>query len=441
MSAEFSDSQLIVAIASAVGPAGVGVVRLSGEGAQECLQALTRRPLGPPRQMTVRTVHDPDGGDILDRALVWWSRSPASYTGEDMAEVHTHGSPVILDAVVEACCLLGARVAEPGEFTRRGLLNGKLGIMEAEAVLAAIEATSAAGARAAARMMTGDLGESLGGLRVTLISMAATVEAAIDYPEDVEVDGDEELASKLRAIAADLQRMAGRVRDARRLIRGVDVAIVGPANSGKSTLFNRLLGEDRAIVHPAPGTTRDVVSGEALVNGVLVRLHDTAGLREVDEAVEGEGIRRAADLHQRAAVVLYVMDATCPEAGGLRAEDVLVINKQDRSVVLGVPGRVEPAWPVSALRGDGVDALLEHLGVLVGVKAGPGAALWTTRQGEAATAAARHLTEAARQIAASEHGPGAFEIGEALRDLDELLGIDPTEAVLDDLFSRFCVGK
>ena len=441
MAATPSDSQLIVAIASGAGPAGVGVVRLSGTGTRECLEALTGQPLSAPRQMAVRTVRHPSSGDILDRALVWWARAPASYSGEDMAEIHTHGSSVIMEAVVEACCDLGARVAEPGEFTRRGLLNGKIGFVEAEAVLAAIEATSEAGARAAARMMTGDMGRALADLRDSLVSTAATVEAALDYPEDVDVDEDETLAANLESIAADLRQMASRVKDARRLIRGVDVAIVGPPNSGKSTLFNRLVGEDRAIVHSLPGTTRDVVSGEALVDGVLVRFHDTAGLREVDEAVEGEGIRRAVRLRRRVAVVLYVVDATRPAAGDPHDGDLLVINKQDLSNVRSVPGCSEPAWPISALDGEGVAALQTQIGKLVGVRAGSGTALWTTRQGVAASAAAHHLTEASRQIAAAEHGPCAFEIGEALRALDDLLGIDPAEAVLDELFSRFCVGK
>jgi len=381
-----------------------------------------------------------DGG-LLDRSLVWWARAPASYTGEEMAEVHTHGSQVILESVVDACCHLGARVAEPGEFTRRGLLNGKISVLEAEAVLAAIESTSEAGARAAARTMSGDLGNVLAGVRGDLLSLAATLEAALDYPEDIEAEEDERIAARLRDMAGDMRRMASGVLQARRLIHGVDVAIVGPANSGKSTLFNRLLGEDRAIVHPQPGTTRDVVTGEAFVSGVLVRFHDTAGFRDVREPVEGEGIRRAADRRRDAAVALYVVDASAPELAEPSPGDVLVINKQDLSECRELPGHAGRTWPVTALTGEGVDALREHVGEQVGSKGGQGAALWTTRQAGAAKRAGAHLSEAARQMDIAEHGPAAFELGEALRALDELLGIDPTEAVLDELFSRFCVGK
>ena len=427
------DGDLIVAISTAVGPAAIGVVRLSGAGAWECLGRLTARSLPDPRQMVLRSIREPGTGRMLDRAMVWLAAAPASYTGEQMAEVHAHGNPVILDAIVEACCRLGARVAGPGEFTRRALLAGKLDLSGAEAVLAAVQATSVAGADAAARAMTGSLAATLEVLRGELLAMAASVEAALDYPEDVSLPDD--LVASLESAAAELASMAGHVREAGRLIDGVDVALLGPTNSGKSTLLNRILGQERAIVHPRPGTTRDVVTGQRILGGVLTRFHDTAGFREVAEAVEDEGMRRAEQLRQTADVVVYVMDATRPGLGRPAPGDLLVFNKIDLAAAPETSGSEK----LSALTGDGVDELLERLADQLAVNVSP--LLWTARQGDAASRASAHLLDAARMLADSEHGPAACELGAGLGALDELLGIDPTEAMLDELFERFCVGK
>ncbi len=424
----------IVAISSAAGTAAIGVVRLSGPGSGETLRELTGTPLPSPRRMVVRTVLQPESSEPLDRAMVWWAPGPGTFTGEEMAEIHAHGNPVILDAIVAACVELGARHAEPGEFTRRALLEGRMDLAESEAVLAAIEATSLAGVRAAARVMRGELGERLGAMRGDLLEIAALLEANLDYPDDVEPTAD--LAARVGTIAAMLGSLAGSVREAGPLIDGVDVAIVGPANSGKSTLFNRILGDDRAIVHPRPGTTRDVVTGERMLGGVRIRLHDTAGFRAGGEAVEDEGMRRARKVQSDADVVVAVADATAPRALPPLAPDILVLNKID---LLDETPTAD--FPISALTGSGVDALLTRLRELIGTDRDPGLVLWTTRQGAAASEAAEHLERAGAQLQVEEYGPAALEVGLALRCVDDLLGLDPTESVLDELFARFCVGK
>ena len=429
------ESDLIVAISSAAGTAAIGVVRLSGLGAGECLARLTRRDLPAARRMVVRTVVDPATSEPLDRAMVWWGQAPGTFTGEEMAEIHAHGNPVILDALVKTCVELGARPAEPGEFTRRALLNGRMDLATSEAVLAAIEATSLAGVRAAARVMRGDLGDRLQQQRADLLAVAAILEANLDYPDDVESSSD--LARQVGDAAGAFAALAGTVREAGLLIDGVDVAIVGPANSGKSTLFNRILGDERAIVHADPGTTRDVVTGERTLGGLRVRFHDTAGFRTGGEAVEDEGMRRARRLQSEAAVVLHVLDATNPGFEVPFPGAVVVKNKVDLLESRPTDG----GWYVCALDGRGVDALLEHLRVRLAADSDPGLVLWTARQGAAAAAAAEHLTAAGEQLALEEYGPAALEVGLALRCVDELLGLDPTESVLDELFSRFCVGK
>lgn len=375
----------------------------------------------------------------MDRAVVWWSYAPGTYTGEDLAELQTHGNPVILDAVVEACCRLGARTAEPGEFTRRALLNGRLDLAGAEAVLAATEARTVAGARLATRVLTGELGDRVQRMRRQLLALAATVEAAVDFPEEVDEIGEDELILELHRLEQDLRGMGERVREAGRLLWGADVAILGPTNSGKSTLFNRLVGEERAIVDPEPGTTRDVITGEREVGGVKIRFHDTAGFRDAVAAVEDEGMRRAMALRERVDRVLYVVDATAPGSSRPEQGDIVVINKID---LQPDRGNVDlEVWPVSAWTGDGIQELMERLVTeLVGPET-PTTLIWTARQGMATRAAAARLEAARTALGSAEYGPAAADIGDALRGLQELMGVDAGEAVLDELFARFCIGK
>lgn len=433
-------NELIVAISSAAGAAAIGVVRLSGDGAVEALEKLVDGPLKTPRRPALRTLLDPDDGRPLDRAVVWFMRAPATYTGEDMAEVHAHGNPVVLDGIVDACVRLGARPAGPGEFTRRALLNDKLDLAEAEAVLAAVDAETLAGARMAARVLDGDLQRAVGALRGHMLIVAATLEASLDYGDDVGDVVDAGVVEQVASLARELARLAGGVTAAGRLVTGADVAILGPTNAGKSTLLNRILGQERAIVHEDPGTTRDVVTGERDLAGIRVRFHDTAGLREAGEPVEDEGIRRARALRGRASVVLFVRDSCADGGPGPEPGDVVVDNKVDLR-----PGNAGggDGFPVSALTGQGVEALLSHLGERLrgGDDVQGESVLWTVRQGEAARRAAEHMEGARRSLLSGEHGPAALEIGDALRALEGLLGIDPVEAVLDELFARFCVGK
>jgi tRNA modification GTPase len=444
-------SDRIVAVSTAVGRAAIGVVRLSGPGTLRSLEQLTGVPRGKPRRPTVRTLYDPADGTPLDRAVVWWAPAPGTYTGEDLAELQTHGNPVILDALVDACCRLGARTAEPGEFTRRALLNGRMDLAGAEAVLAATEARTVAGVRLATRVLTGELGDRVEGMRRQLLALAATVEAAVDFPEQVEELEERELMGELHRLEQELRGMGERVREAGRLMWGADVAILGPTNAGKSTLFNRLVGEERAIVDPEPGTTRDVITGEREVRGVRIRFHDTAGFRDRGAAVEDEGMRRATALRGQVDGVLYVVDATVeglaqsgtawsgtPGSGRPEPGDIVVINKTDLRPSRGNDGE---GWSVSARTGEGIQALVDHLLTqLVGAET-PTALIWTARQGMATRSAAARLEAARFALGSAEYGPAAADIGDALRGLQELLGVDAGEAVLDELFARFCIGK
>ena len=248
------------------------------------------------------------------------------------------------------------------------------------------------------------------------------------------------MVDRIARASDQIEGLANGVRAAGRLVAGADVVILGPVNAGKSTLLNRLVGQERAIVHAEPGTTRDVVTGERELAGVRVRFHDTAGIRLGAGEVEGEGMRRAEALRARATCVLFVLDATRPDEGRPAPGDLVVVNKIDRDSSLpSLPGE---AVAVSALTGEGIDGLEARLEAMVGgVDEVAGTLLWTQRQGAAAARAAIQLRGARAELARGEYGPAATEIGDALRSLDELLGIDPSEAVLDELFARFCVGK
>ncbi len=436
-----SDSERIVALATVPGRAAIGIVRLSGPGSRETLAALTRQDCAEPRRMVLRTVQDPASGRPIDQVMAWWAPGPDTYTGEETAELQGHGNPVLLDAIVDACCRLGARPAEPGEFTRRALLRGRIDLLGAEAILAITEARSAEGAALAAPALTGALRRRLDRMRETLVTAAATVEAAVDDPDDAGADADiAQVVGTLRSLEGEIGTIGGDVDAAGRLLWGTDVAILGPTNAGKSTLFNRLLGEDRAIVDEQPGTTRDVVSGSCELDGLRVRFHDTAGFRLGGGAIEDEGMRRARALRARVDVVLYVVDAVDGDgSSGAEPGDVLVYNKIDRPTEACVPP--EGSFAISARTGQGVELLREALARQLGRGSREPALLWTRRQAEASRAAARSCGRAGEALANGEYGPAVVEIGDALRRLGELIGIDPTEAVLDELFARFCVGK
>ncbi len=433
-------TDVIVAVSTAPGRAAIGVVRMSGPGSLDILEALTGRTRADARRMVERTARDPDTGSPLDRVLVWYGRAPHSYTGEDLVEIHAHGNPWILESLVTACCSLGARRAAPGEFTRRALEAGRLDLAGAEAVLAAIEATSTGGARIAAKALDGVLSREVRRLRREVLGVAADIEAAIDFEDDVGDPGVESLGERMDGLCGGLREMAGSMRENARLLDGADVALLGPVNAGKSTLFNRLVGRDRSIVHADPGTTRDVITEHREVDGLLIRFHDTAGIREPGDEVESEGIRRARELRHDADLVVFVRDATRPGEGVPEPGDLVVLNKVDLRPQLREEVD-EDDLAVCALAGEGVDDLLERIRRRLGRGDGEDAVLWTGRQAASALAAADQLERARHQLAVGEYGPAAVETRGALESVQGILGIDPTRDVLDELLTRFCVGK
>jgi tRNA modification GTPase len=451
-------SDTIVAPATAPGRGGIGVVRLSGPGVPAIAAGLLPRGLPEPRHATLATFRD-GAGEALDTGLALYFPAPHSYTGEAVLELHGHGGPAVLAALVERAVELGARRAEPGEFTRRAYLNDKLDLAQAEAVADLIDAGSQAAARAALRSLQGAFSSEVHALVEGLIDLRVWVEAAIDFPEE-EIDflADPALAARVSALRARFDAVTRAARQGRVLRDGLTVVIAGRPNAGKSSLLNALAGHDAAIVTDLPGTTRDVVREHLELDGLPVTVLDTAGLRIAGEgpadAVEAEGIRRTRAEIARADLVLFVVDAAAdPTAEALAAERAtlpegvpltLVFNKVD--LVEGGDAVVAPAGTtplrVSARSGAGLADLRAHLQAAIGYAPGDTGALSARARHLDALARARGHLDAACALLADKRGElVAEELRGAQQALGEITGEFSSEDLLGRIFGSFCIGK
>jgi tRNA modification GTPase len=450
-------SDTIVAPATAPGRGGIGVVRLSGPGVPEIAAGLLPRGLPEPRLATLATFRD-GTGEAIDSGLALYFPAPHSYTGEAVLELHGHGGPAVLAALVERAVELGARRAEPGEFTRRAYLNDKLDLAQAEAVADLIDAGSQAAARAALRSLQGAFSAEVHALVEGLIELRVWVEAAIDFPEeDIDFLADPALAARVTALRTRFDAVTRAARQGRVLRDGLTVVIAGRPNAGKSSLLNALAGHDAAIVTDLPGTTRDVVREQLELDGLPVTVLDTAGLRVAGEgpadAVEAEGIRRTRAEIARADRVLFVVDAAAdPAAEAYAAERAtlpegvpvtLVFNKVDLPTALGVvvPG-VDAQLRLSARTGEGLAALRAHLQAAIGYSpTDTGAVSARARHLEALTRA-RAALEAACALLAERRGElVAEELRLAQRALGEITGEFTSDDLLGRIFGSFCIGK
>ena len=453
-------SDVIAAIATGGAPCAIGVVRVSGPGCFALCDGVFHAWSGrafaalPPRTMVLGELRD-EAGRLVDRGLAVRFPAPHSYTGEDSAELHCHGSPVVLREVLRALFAAGARQARPGEFTRRAFLNGRLDLTEAEAVIDLIDAQTPAAARNAAAQLDGGLRRALQPVQDALLDVCSRFYAVVDYPdEDIEDVGREQIAAALRASDRALTALLDTCGRGRVLKAGVRAAILGRPNAGKSSLLNALAGFDRAIVTDIPGTTRDTVEEAVLCGGVLLRLIDTAGLRETEDAVERLGVERSRRAAEEAELILAVVDGSRP------------VNEEDREVLrlasssgkpwifvqskgdlaqapLSLPEAAgAPAVLVSAKTGEGLDALGEQVAALFPVGEGSGALLTDDRQEDAARRA-RAAVRRAEAALAEGMTPDAVltDAEEALDALGELTGRTAREEIVECVFSRFCVGK
>ncbi|WP_445147547.1 tRNA uridine-5-carboxymethylaminomethyl(34) synthesis GTPase MnmE [Dyella sp. Tek66A03] len=440
----------IAAIASAPGAAGVGVLRVSGPTAPAIARTLLGRD-PQPRYAHFAAFRDGDN-ELIDRGLLLYFPAPASYTGEHVLELQGHGSVVLLDALLRRVCALGARLARAGEFTERAFLNGKLDLAQAEAVADLIAARSQAGARAALRSMEGVFSRKVDALQAALIALRVHIEAAIDFPEE-EIDflADpliNEQVQRLRTQLAELLREAQR---GVRLNDGLRVAIIGRPNAGKSSLLNALAGSDRAIVTEIAGTTRDVLREQLSLDGIALELADTAGLRETDDPVEREGVRRAHRELARADVALLVTDAAHAEHDlalltdlPASVERLVLINKIDLDHASPrYETRNDSIWVwASAKTSAGLDALREHLKQLAGAGSGEGAFSARRRHVLALEQVALHLDRADHVLQTTRAGElAAEELRQAQHALGEITGNYSSDDLLGAIFSSFCIGK
>lgn len=452
-------ADLIAAIATGRQPCAIGILRLSGPGCAETAGAVFRckngKPLSdaPDRKLILGTLYDLRGRE-MDRALAVYTRGPHSYTGEDTVELQCHGSPAVLTAGLEALCRAGARLAQPGEFTKRAFLNGQLDLTGAEAVIDLIEAQTADMAANAAAQVGGALDRRLRPIYDALTDICSHYHAVLDYPdEEIPEFKLSDFEEQLRADRTELDRLRATCDRGRILKQGVRVALVGKPNAGKSSLLNALVGFDRAIVTDIPGTTRDTVEETARFGRVLARITDTAGIHETADRVEALGVERSKAAAEQADLAIFVCDAAIPldeedrqamKAAKEARQAIAVLNKTDLPQrVFRVQLPFDPIFAVSATRGDGLDQLCGWIEKTFGADLPcDGSILTNTRQGEAVTRAAEAI---GRALTAMEAGitPDAVltELETALEALGELTGRTVREDITNRIFERFCVGK
>ncbi len=440
----------IAAIATAPGQAGIGVVRVSGKDIASVIRGVTAKVLAP-RMATLVTFRDA-GGSAIDAGIALYFKAPHSYTGEDVLELQGHGGPVVLNVLLGRCLELGCRIAEPGEFTRRAYMNGKIDLAQAESVADLIAAASAQAARAAVRSLDGAFSREVLALRDELVTLRMLVEATLDFPEE-EIDFLKRANAwhRVDAVKTSLVAILGRATQGARLRAGLSVVLAGRPNVGKSSLLNALAGEEAAIVTAVPGTTRDRIEKAILIDGMPVNVIDTAGLRDTLDEVESQGIARTREAIGRADLVLHLMEASSgvtPDDAQIAAQlpagidRLAVMNKVDLAQL--APGDDQATLYVSAKTGAGLDALRTELKRRAGLEAaGEDVILARARQLDALRRAVGAVEAATLHLEGSAPALELFaeELRLAQEALNSITGEFTPDDLLGEIFGRFCIGK
>lgn len=452
-------ADIIAAISTALSPSGIGVIRLSGEGcaqaADRVLRTVSGAPLSeaPNRKLVLADLLDRKGR-VIDRILAVYTRGPHSYTGEDTVELQCHGSPAVLTEALSHLFACGARQAGPGEFTKRAFLNGQMDLTAAEAVIDLIEAETSDAAANAAGQVAGALQKKLEPVYEALVSVMSHFHAVLDYPDE-DID-DFQLTSYAALLDAQMQTLSQLLATCQRgnvVKNGVSAVILGRPNAGKSSLLNALAGYDRVIVTDIPGTTRDTVEEKVRLGSLMLRLLDTAGIRDTGDTVERMGVERAVEAAKHADLALVVIDGSATlspedrrviEAAGTAAHTICILSKADLPQAL-CPGDLEfdHVIPVSSVTGQGLDALTTAVEDLFASDVPCDGTLLTNHRHEAAITAARDAIARTRESMADGATPDAvlLDVEAALEAISEVTGRSMREDITSDIFSRFCVGK
>ena len=443
--------ETIAAIATPPGEGALAVIRISGEKALAVADAVFRAAKAPSateeRRVVFGKIVDAAGG-VLDEVLLTIFRNPRSYTGEDLVEISGHGGPMVASRVLAAVLAAGARMARPGEFTERAFHNGKLDLTQAEAVMDLIHAQTDRAAKAAAGQLEGRLGLEIHALRAQLLETVAHLEAFIDFPEEgIDPESGEVLRKRMESVRGHLEGLLATANEGRLLREGITLALCGAPNAGKSSLLNRLLGMERAIVSETAGTTRDTIEERASLGGYPFRVIDTAGLRETEDPVEREGVARARRAAEAADLRIHILDAAeqnNPPAP-LFADELLVLNKVD---LVANRDALPHGIQISCRTGEGVEPLVQAiLAKATGRssplgESAPDLTAINTRHRDCLLKAHRHL-DASIALLESGEPPElvAVELRSALGDVGEIVGEAGTEEILGKIFSSFCIGK
>ncbi len=462
MSSPPQTQDTITAIATPPGRGGIGIVRLSGPDALALtLPLLDNKRLRGPNHARFCHLLDPATREKLDEAIVTYYQAPRSYTGEDVVEIAAHGAPVLLDRILRLLLAAGARLAQPGEFTERAFLSGRLDLTQAEAVRDLIESQTLLQAQTAASQLGGALSRRIAPLKQQLVALIARLEAGIDFAEDdTPVVSQAELDAQLARLQTALAELEQSFTRGRLIREGITLAIVGRPNAGKSSLFNRLLDRDRSIVTAEPGTTRDTVHERLSIGGIPVELIDTAGLREAANEAESLGIARSREAFSDADVILLVLNSTEPlnreeqllleAAEGRRL--LVALNKSDLRAAeapAATAVKVQECTPqavivpTSALTGEGIPTLRDALQAALLGEPAAGSAMLTNLRQHTAVQAALSAIEAAQAAAENSlpHELLLLDLYTALRELDSLTGTTTPDDILHRIFSTFCIGK
>lgn len=442
----------IAAIATPPGTGGIAVIRISGP---KAVAIADRIFSGPVTTFTTHTVHFGKiiwEGEVIDEVLLIPMLAPKSFTGEDVVEIHCHGGSIITRSVLQAVLYAGAQSAGPGEFTKQAFLNGKLDLSQAEAVQSVIGAQNQLALNAAKKQLHGDLSAKIQSFQAQLLDTAAIIEAWVDFPEEgLEFATKSEISHSLTSIKTKMQQLADTFEEGKKIHEGLTLCLIGSPNAGKSSLMNALLGQNRAIVTPIPGTTRDIIEADLYLDGLHFQLIDTAGIRETEELVEREGIARSQNALEEADLILLVLDVSHPLtksdhhllAIAPPEKTLLICNKIDLAHTL--PETNLPTVAISAKTKEGLDQLRESLREIIWKGKLPSkeeVILTNVRHKEALALAITDL----ETIITGLNGDISPEflsadMRSALRNLSQIIGMDITEDILSSIFSKFCVGK